>query len=140
MSHFRIMVSGGLNFHSSYTNSTSYKSRLIQLNFETLLRSLRLIKTDWKRMLLLNDCYIAVYGHFFALCMLFFHKPEVQTVILICSMGLNLNWHKSYCLKCSLLRLTATLATSQKIATDKWPVYDNFWPFFHQLYAHLSQN
>ena len=97
------------------------------------------LKSDWKRMLLLNDCYIAVYGHFFALCMLFFHKPEVETVILICSMGLNLNWHKSYCLKCSL-RLRTTLAKSQKIATDKWPFYDNFWPFFHHLYAHLSQN
>ena len=43
VSHFRIMVSGGLNFHSSYTNSTSYESWHIQLNFETLVRSLRLI-------------------------------------------------------------------------------------------------
>ena len=30
--------------------------------------------------------------------------------------------------------------THKKIATDKWPFYDNFWPFFHQLYVHLSQN
>ena len=37
------MVSGGLNFHSSYTNSTSYESCHFQLNFETLVRSLRLI-------------------------------------------------------------------------------------------------
>ena len=43
VSHFRIMVSGGLNFHSSYTNSTSYESGHFQLNFETLVRSLRLI-------------------------------------------------------------------------------------------------
>ena len=43
VSHFRIMVSGGLNFHSSYTNSTSYESWHFQLNFETLVRSLRLI-------------------------------------------------------------------------------------------------
>ena len=43
VSHFRIMVSGGLNFHSSYTNSTSYESWHIQLIFETSVRSLRLI-------------------------------------------------------------------------------------------------
>ena len=41
VSHFRIMVSGGLNFYSSYTNSTSYER--IQLKFETSVRSLRLI-------------------------------------------------------------------------------------------------
>ena len=35
------MVSCGLNFHSSYTNSTSYESWHFQLNFETLVRSLR---------------------------------------------------------------------------------------------------
>ena len=45
VSHFRIMVSGGLNFHSSYTNSTLYESWHFQLNFETLVRSLRL--TVW---------------------------------------------------------------------------------------------
>merc|ERR1712051_500170 len=71
------------------------------------------IKTDRKRMLLLNDCYMTVSGHFFAICMLFFHKTEVQTVILICSTGLNLNWFKSYGLKGSL-RPSATLANSQK--------------------------
>ena len=53
------------------------------------------VKTDWKQMLLLNDCYMTVSGQFFALCMLFFHKTEVQTVIFICSTGLNFNWFKS---------------------------------------------
>ena len=35
-------------------------------------------------------------GHFFANCMLIFHKTEVQTVILMCLMGLNSIWFKSY--------------------------------------------
>ena len=80
-------------------------------------------------MLLLNYCYTTVSGHFFAICMLMFHKTEVQTVILICSIGINLNWFKSYGIKCSL-RPNATLATHKEIATDKWPFYDHFWPFF----------
>ena len=97
------------------------------------------LKTDPKRMLLLNNCYTTVSGHFFAMCMFIFHKTEVQKVILICLMGLNFNWFKSYGLKC-ILRLNATLANSQKMATDKWPFYDHFWSFFCQLYIHLSQN
>ena len=80
-------------------------------------------------MLLLNDCYTTVSGHFFATCMFIFQKPEVQIVILICSMDLDFNWFKSYGLKGSLV-LHPTLVNSQKIATDKWPFYDHFWPFF----------
>jgi hypothetical protein len=71
------------------------------------------LKTDWKRMLLLNDCYKTVSSHFFAICMLIFHKTEAQTVILICSMGLNFNWFNRYDLKGSL-RPNTTLANSQK--------------------------
>ena len=39
------------------------------------------------------------YHHFwpfFANCMVIFHKTEVQTVILMCLMGLNSNWFKGY--------------------------------------------
>ena len=97
------------------------------------------LKTDPKRMLLLNNCYTTVFGHFFAMCMFIFHKTEVQRVILICLMGLNFNWFKSYGLKC-ILRLNATLANSQKMATDKWPFYDHFWSFLCQLYVCPSQN
>ena len=60
-----------------------------------------LIKSDRKWMLLLNNCCKIVSGHFFAMCIFKFHKTEVQTVILRCLMGLNLNWFKSYGLKCS---------------------------------------
>ena len=47
-----------------------------------------------------------------------FHKTEIQTVILRCLMGLNLDWVKSYGLRYSL-RPRASSANSQKIATDK---------------------
>ena len=53
-------------------------------------------------MLLLNDCYKTISGHFFAIYMFIFHKHEVQMVILICSAGLNFNWFKSYDLKGSM--------------------------------------
>ena len=72
------------------------------------------VKTDPKRMLLLNNWYTTIPGHFFAMCMFIFHKTEVQRVILICLMGLNCNWFKSYGLKC-ILRLNATLANSHQL-------------------------
>ena len=61
--------------------------------------------------------------------MFIFHKTEVQTDILRCWTGLNLDWFKSYGLRCSL-RPHASSANSQKIATDKWPCNDHTWPFF----------
>ena len=60
-----------------------------------------IIKSDPKRMLLLNNCYKIVSGHFFAVRIFIFHKTEVQTVILRCLMGLNCNWFKRYGLRCS---------------------------------------
>ena len=58
--------------------------------------------------------------------MFIFHKTEVVTVILRCLTGLNLDWFKSYGLRCSL-RLRACLANLKKIATNKWPFYDHIW-------------
>ena len=83
-----------------------------------------------------------LYNHswpFFAICVYIFHKTEVLTVILRCLMGLNLDWVKSYSLRCSL-RPRASSVNSQKIATDKWPFYDHIWPFFRQLHVYLSKN
>ena len=54
------------------------------------------VKTDRTRMLLLNDCSMISSGHFFAICMSIFHKPESQTVILVYSTDLNPNLLKSY--------------------------------------------
>ena len=96
-----------------------------------------IIKSDPKQMLLLNNCYKIVSGHFFAVFILIFHKTEVHTVILRCLTGLNLNWCKSYGLRCNL-RLKARLANFQKIATDKRPFYDHIWPFFYQLHEYFS--
>ena len=45
------------------------------------------------------------YNHFwsfFANCINIFHKTEVQTVILVCLTGQNINWFKSYDTKCTL--------------------------------------
>jgi hypothetical protein len=44
-------------------------------------------------------------------------------------MDLNIDWVKSYGLRCSL-RPRASSANSQKIATDRWSFSDHIWPFF----------
>ena len=41
-------------------------------------------------------------SHFFANCINIFHKTDVQTVILMCLMGQDLNWSKNYDTKCTL--------------------------------------
>ena len=83
--------------------------------------------SKWK--LLLNLSYKTISGHFFAICIFIFHKTEVQTVILRCLMGLNLDWFKIYGLWCKWRPCTC-LANFQKIATDKWSSNYHIWPFF----------
>ena len=64
-----------------------------------------------------------LYHHFWpsiAISMVIFHKTEIQTVILRCITGLNLDWFKIYGLRCRM-RLCVGSANSQKIATAKWP-------------------
>ena len=61
--------------------------------------------------------------------MFIFDKTEVQTVILRCLTGLNLDCFKSYGLRCSLSRVL-NLANSQKLAIDNWPFYNQIWSFF----------
>ena len=68
-----------------------------QFMIEKKLQKCSYVKSDRKQMLLLNNCYKTVSGHFFTVCIFIFHKTEVQMVL----MGLNLNWFKSYGLKCS---------------------------------------
>ena len=68
---------------------------------------------------------MTISGHFWpslAIFIFIFHKTEVHTIILRCSTGLNLDWSKSYGLRCSV--------NSPKIATDNWPFYDHVWSFF----------
>ena len=48
-------------------------------------------------MILLNDCFMTISGHFFANCKVIFHKTaEVQPAILMHLIGLNSNWFKGY--------------------------------------------
>ena len=58
-----------------------------------------------------------------------FHKTEVQMAILRGLTGLDSDWFNSYGLRCNL-KLRASLVNSQKLATDKWKIYDHIWPFF----------
>ena len=65
---------------------------------------------------------------FFANYVNTFHKTEVQTVILRGLTGLDSDWFNSYGLRCNL-KLRASSVNSQKIATDKWKIYEHIWPF-----------
>ena len=87
------------------------------------------VYSDRKWKILTNDSCRTLSGHFFAICVFIFHKTEVQTVILRCWTGLNLDWFKNYGLRRSL-RLCASSANSKKIATAKWPCNDLARPFF----------
>ena len=89
-----------INF-MSYISNSNKKSQKPQ----GVLFDLNHVKTDPKWMLLLNNCYDIVSGHFFAICIFIFHKTEVQTVILRCLMGLYLNWLKGYGLKCRKMQI-----------------------------------
>ena len=87
--------------------------------------------------------------HFFASCVLIFHKTEIQTVILRCSRLLNLNWCNSYdtkrknaknanacfCTKlqntknwniCILCHNPWTNQISDLLSTSKWPSEPQF--------------
>ena len=80
-------------------------------------------------MRLTNAHFTTISGHFSTNCMFIFHKTEVQTVILRCLMGLNLELFKIYGLWCTG-RPRTCLANFQKIAIDKWSFYYHIWPFF----------
>ena len=83
----------------------------------------------WNECPFKNDSVTTISGHFFANHMFIFHKTEVQTVILRGWTDLNLDWFKSYGFRC-ILRLGASSANSQKVATDKWSFYNHMWSFF----------
>ena len=78
-------------------------------------------------MTITNAHFMTISGHFSANCMFIFHKTEGQTVILRCLTGLNLDWFKSYGLRCRWRPRTCLF-------------YHHIWPFFRQLYVYLSQN
>ena len=54
------------------------------------------------------SCSTTISGHFFDICMAIFHRAEVQTVILRCLMGLNLEfWKNNSCLSSDVSKLTS---------------------------------
>ena len=83
--------------------------------------------------------FTTISGHFSANCMFIFHKKEVQTVILRCLMGLNVDWFKNYGLRCKW-RPRACLANFQNITTDKWTFYYHIWPFFANCMVIFHKN
>ena len=80
-----------------------------------------------------------ISGHFSANCMFIFLKKEVQTVILRCLTGLNIDWFKKICLRCKW-RPQACLANFQNITTDKWTFYYHIWPFFANCMVIFHKN
>ena len=62
---------------------TPQKLTVLIVLFWSSVTSIFVLKTDRKRMLLLNNRHTTISGHFFAICMFIFHKPEVQTVSLV---------------------------------------------------------
>ena len=87
------------------------------------------MQSESKQITITNAHFMTISGRVPANYMFIFHKTEVQTVILRCLMGLNLDWFKSYGLRCRW-RPRTCLANFQKITTDKWPFYCHIWPFF----------
>ena len=63
--------------------------------------------------------------------MFIFHKTEVYLINMRCLMRVNLNWFRSYGLRCSE-RPCECLVNSKNVATDKWPFYDHVSPFSPQ--------
>ena len=83
--------------------------------------------------------FTTISGHFSVNCMLIFHKKEVQTVILWCLTGLNIDWFKKICLRCKW-RPQTCLANFQNITTDKWTFYNHIWPFFTNCMVIFHKN
>ena len=105
-------------FNTKHEKNVSGNSPLADPKFD-LIHLKHHVKSVRKWKFFFNNCYKCVSGHFLAICIFIFHKTEVQMVILRCLTGLNLNWFKSYGLRCKLRPKTSS-ANFWKIATDKW--------------------
>ena len=73
-----------------YRSSTGSKKSMVVLLLA------KNIKTVSKWMSLYKWPLYDLFRPFFAMCMFFFHKTEVLTVILRCLTGLTYDWFKSY--------------------------------------------
>ena len=103
----------------------------------------------FKTYLLINGHFTTISCHFFANCMLIFHKTEIQTVILRWLTNLNPNWYNCYdtkrknkknsnacfCTKlqntengniCTLCHNVCTNYDLDSLSTSKWPSGSQF--------------
>ena len=80
------------------------------------------LKTIYKRMFLYKcPLYDHSWPFFHHMCDIF-HKTEVLTIILRCLMGINIDWVKSYGLKCNLRhRASSVRYTVYTHMSKKWP-------------------
>ena len=76
------LMGQNLNWFKSFDTKCTLRSGKILARLEI----------DHQNLHLINGYVRTISGHFCANYMKIFHKTEVQTVILMCLMGQNLNW------------------------------------------------
>ena len=76
----------------NWNKSETWKNR----KFELSISNFAVLKTGRQNLRQLNCSFMTISSHFSAIYIGIFHKTEVQTVILRCWIGLNLNWFKNY--------------------------------------------
>ena len=52
----------------------------------------------------------------------------------------SIKWHQYDCLCQKIIRLRNIKSVWKWMSLYKWPFYDLLWPFFCNMYVHLSQN
>ena len=113
-----------------------------KLQFCFCFRFFNFVRKKNENFQLINGHFTTIYGHFSVNCNNFFHKAEVQTVILRCLVYLYLNWIKSYNINNIFFSyfLQFWKKKTWKFMTHEWPFMTISGHFFCQLHENLSQN
>ena len=90
---------------------------------------LQFCKKNTENLWLINGHFRTISGHFLANCMKIFHKKEVQTVILRCLVGLNLNWIKNY----DIILVKIFFYHAWKCSISWLVCRSEFWPLLKKL-------
>ena len=101
------------------------------------------VKKKPENLQLKNGHFMTLPGHFFANYTKIFQKTEIQTVILRCLVGLNLNWIKSYDINYNFFWKLCFSILEEKnlnIQVSKLAIFLPFLVIFCQLPKYLSQN
>ena len=69
---------------------------MLEFDFQSLIINCSNIEGVSRNFRIINGRFKTTSGHFFANYINIFHKTKIQTVILRCKIGLNLNWCKGY--------------------------------------------